>query len=200
MKEYNIPKRPVGQGPFEQWCQAVHDRLFKALRFQNSNTVSVNVTPKGTWFDASAGGGAGTVLQVGVITTLFNADYIGVTAYSYESQSTQGAEFMCAKCITGRQPPSELIDEEQILYESYTDIQRLAMFNNGATEWHSIHPRYLTFGGFPLPSGMDFGQLYILYSKTVLPTGIVDQNLNDIYYIEVQPNRYWAYNPSLNGS
>ena len=48
----NIPKRPVGTTSFHQWCQAVHDRLFKKLDFSDSPTVRVRETQRSISFDA----------------------------------------------------------------------------------------------------------------------------------------------------
>jgi hypothetical protein len=79
----------------------------------------------------------------------------------------------------------------------------------GASEFDSIHNRYCpAIGGEPIPftaigdmpDGSSVEQYYVTVGRTANATGVLDGSGNPIYYLEVSPDRKWAYNPQLNGN
>jgi hypothetical protein len=201
MAQTTRPKRPVGFTPEALYMQWVYDSIVR-LQPKNSPTVTVDSDSKGLTFHAAGGGPGGTPLQLCAVTQLYNADYIGVTPWDVTGLTTNGAQFFCAKSVTSRMPAVETIDTIVITYDEYQDNQRRATFNyesqGNTIEFHSCHPRYLTF---PEPMGvtLDPDQYLILIAKSRNGTGVTDPDGNQIYYAEIQPCRYWAWNPGLNG-
>ena len=214
---YRIPKRPTGSDAYSVWKQAVHDRVFKALRFITSNTVQANEGQNGIWFEALGGGGNGTTIQLCAITELYGTDsdmafnYIGVTPWDVTANNnlggTTGSQFFCAKCLGGRGPATEWIDSNEIVYSQYfLDNQRFAVnVTTSANEFQAIHPRYIAYPGVGPPFNppnqfLDSTQFLIYVTRTTKPTGVMDPNGNNISFVEIQPSRNWAYSVSLNGA
>lgn len=200
------PPRTVGSGRPGNWTKWVEDAI-RALRPIKTTTVNFGASAKGIRYNSASGGAGGTTVQLCVITELFGGaedqafDYIGVTPYDADSDSLTGSQFICAKCITGRGPATELIDGDIETYSQYLmDNQRLDTLPDLSTEFHAMHPRYIVYPGpMPYPIGFSIEQCQVYVCRTVNPTGVLDTGGNDIYYIENQPNRYWAWSPSLNG-
>jgi hypothetical protein len=206
VKPINIPRRPVGFDREAIYDQAVWDWL-QSLTPVPTPTVSVGWGSKGVRLTASAGGGNGTTCQLCVITQLYGGsenmafDYIGVTPWDSQANQVSGSQFYCAKNITGRGPATELIDGQEILYSQYyNDVQRFAQNTvTLASEYQSIHTRYMNYPN-AIPPGASLEQYQIYVVRTLNPTGVIDPNGNQIYYLEISPDRKWALNPSLNGN
>src|ERR1039458_9384300 len=111
----NIPKRPTGITPFHVWCEAVHDRVFTALRFNDSPTGRFQQGQKGISAEAAPGGGSGTTVKLCVVTKLYGTaadaafDYMMVTPWNptaidpltgLPTGALSGAPFTCAKSLT----------------------------------------------------------------------------------------------------
>jgi hypothetical protein len=177
-------------------------------------TVKTNWNSKGVRYNASAGGGNGTTVKLCVVTQLFGTDedmaydYIGVTQFNTTSMSLSGAQFICAKAITARGPMSELIpigmsfpDQTIVYSQYYLDISRFALNSTtGASEYDSIHPRYIAYpGDGMLPAGADITQYYVEVERTQNATGVTGPNGEQLYFLETN-NRVWGFDPSLSGS
>jgi len=182
--------------------QAVWDRLFgKAYQLVDSPTLKWNKTISGiSGVAAAAGQGGGSLTQC-VITQLYNENYIGVTRYSGTS-GLVGSQFFCAKCVAGRMPAQETIDGQLVTYSQYgsvllpvdnSDNVRLATYDSVNNEYQVMHRRYLTH-----PT-TDIGQCLVYVCRISGNTNIDDPDGNPITYLEVSPNREWAYSPYLNG-
>lgn len=206
MRNSKFPPRTTGFEPLATWQQAVEQEI-EGLQPINTPTVRADRRPRGIAYNAAPPGGTGTTVQLCVVTQLFGSDvagafdYIGVTLFDADTQTLSGSQFICAKCITARGPISEVIDGQVISYSQYlNDIQRFAL-NTGsnASEFDSIHPRYIAWPG-ALPENADVGQYELFVARTVNATGVLDADGNDIFYVEISPCRYWAFNPALNGS
>ncbi len=191
---YN-PKRPTGTTPealFDQW---VWDLLQR--KFANSPTVRVNDLGRTISFDAEPGVIASNPILC-VVTTLYGTDqlpghdFIGVKKWNPAANDGDGdvvgAEFMCAKCITGRMPSTETIDGIVIVYDEYSDNERHATFLGSDEERQVLHARYI-----PFVDGQPPDQCYIIVSKTQNGTGVLDDAGTQINFIEIQPTRYWCY-------
>lgn len=205
----NYPPLPTGSDEFAVWAQWVQSSI-RRTRPINSPTVTWAVGPDGWAASASAGGGGGTSLKLYAVTQLFGAggpvNYFGATPWDVTANAgaggTAGTQIIIAKSISGRTPPIETIDATVIVYDQYQDNQRRATFDDGSgplIEFHSCHPRYITY---PAPMGvtLDPDQYLITVERCLGGTGVIGPDGAQINYIESQPNRYWAYNPGLNGS
>lgn len=199
------PKRPTGSTPEALFMQWMYDQI-KALQPRKSPTVRFDRNKDGIVYHAAPGGSGGSPLMLCMITSLYggeeqNVDYIGVTPWTFspddsgtdftqEGQLT-GSEFMCAKCVSGQQPASETIDSEEIDYFYSDDNTRNAVPQLTGTEAHVMHPRYMAYDEDNPPT--DVRQTLVLVMRVQGGwTGVQDANGNNIAYIEVQPNRYWA--------
>lgn len=206
-------KRPTGcRAPdaLEQW---IIDQL-QSLQPQNSPTVTISHRDsKGFQMRAApAGQGGGTSIIQCVVTELYGVagtpiDYIGVTKFDLATMTLQGSQFNCAKCISARQPLSEVIDGQTNTYSNYNavllpqnsaDNVRLATFSETNNSYQVVHPRYLVYQD-PIPEGSDIGQYLILVSTVQNNIGMTDNADSPVNYIEVEPNRYWAWSSYLNG-
>ena len=203
-----IPNRPTGsdkQALFDQW---VYDQV-QSLQPRNSPTLRVaRRDTKGIEYIADAGGQGGTSLIQCVVTQCFGepdgdpVDYIGVTKFDFATNSLSGSQFLCAKQYSARQPASEVIDGQLIVYSNYNadslpansnDNVRLATYIDGTYQWQVVHNRYLPYGD-PLPDGADL----LTVSKLQNQVGM-EASGETVQYIEVSPFRAWSYSPYLNG-
>ena len=201
------PPSTVGANRMATWMNWV-ERQLRAMRPIKTPTVHFDWNSKGVRYNAKAGGAGGTTLTTYVITELFGGpadeafDYIGVTPFDTDSMTTSGGQIICAKCITARGPETELIDGNIIQYAQYYNDEQRAAYNQTtlASEFQSIHTRYVVYPGNAPPEGYDIIQSLVEVGGTTNPTGVLDPDGNDIYYYEVSPCRYWSLNPALNGA
>ena len=203
----HTPRKPSGSDAQFTNAKDAWEKLHGVEgRFNDTPTVKVRKTSRGYFWDATAAGpGGGTSLIQCVITELFNDDYVGVTKYDSTTGLPTGPQFNCAKCFTARMPASEVIDGETITYDHYgsnllpansSDNVRLAAFSPVTSEYQVCSPRYLAW---PPEAGADVAQFQVIVSKLSNDVGLTDVDGNKILYIEMSPQRRWAWSPQLNG-
>jgi hypothetical protein len=204
------PSRPTGDNPEARFMQAVWDAVFGAAsKLNSSSTVKVSRTSKGTSFTAAAGSPGGGSSNLYKITTIYYAEYFGATKWDATVDNgdgtfgaTVGSEIQVAKCIGGRMPLAELIDETLITYLYYDDGTagnlRKASSVGYADEWHVVHPRYDSSDLNP-SIGIVNAPGLVIVERSQNPTGVLDMDGNPIYYIETSPQRNWAYQQDQSG-
>lgn len=194
------PPRPTGSDTFATWAKWAHDQL-RGLKFNNTPTVKWRRGPDGVYAEAAAVGGAGTTIQLCAVTQLYSLggdpqNFIGVTPWDVLLNSGAGGptgqQFYCAKGINSRMPVTETIDGITLSYEYTDDNTRIATPSTGPAERDVCHPRYITYN--PPNTGIDPGQYLCFVTRTKNGTGVLDPSTDgQLYYIELHPNRNWAF-------
>ena len=169
-------------------------------QFRNSSTVRVQKTPQGIFFKA-AGPGNGGSLKAALyqITTLYKADYFGAKLFNTGSGTASGSEVKVAKCLAGRMLAYETTDSTLLLYDygATADCGDNLRKASGASsdEWQVIHPRYYKAD----QSGINVSQSLVLVAKISSGTNIFDDTGAEIKYLEISPQRFWAYQNGQSG-
>jgi len=201
-----LPPRPDGDDEEFLYHQSIWDRVHgPAGQINSSNTVIAERTTKGIRLRAAAGGGAQFRLRLCKVTTLFEEDYIGVKLWNPLANDGDGdfvgREFLVAKSIPSRMPDEETIDQDLIDYTYADDPDadnyrkaHLAGDDPSEFEWQVVHPRYVDDD----PDNGQEGDL-IIVAKVSNGTGVLDQDGKQIYFVELQPCRYWAKQFSQSG-
>lgn len=198
VSDFPFPKVPTGFSPeatFDQKILAAIKRLFRLI---DSPGAKWSVGERGISLNIQGLGGAtGANTYLYAVTELFaDGAFLNISNH-FNAQKVDpntgeilaGSTVAVAKCLSGRMPVSEVIDGTEIDYLYTDDNTRIAASEASASERQVMHPRYIVPPIVPTPA---ISQVQWFVYVVKLPGSGASIDGQQVQYLEVQPNRYWA--------